>query len=56
VLFDVQDEPLLVEGALKGKQIVQITSGQQHNIALDDEGYCYGWGFGGASPWRRAWL
>ncbi|GAA6004324.1 hypothetical protein JCM10207_000669 [Rhodosporidiobolus poonsookiae] len=47
VLFLLQSEPLLVEGALEGKKIVQITSGQQHNIALDDEGYCYAWGFGG---------
>ncbi|BGP44741.1 hypothetical protein JCM10450v2_000555 [Rhodotorula kratochvilovae] len=47
VLFDIQSEPLLIEGALEGKKIVQITSGQQHNIALDDEGYCYAWGFGG---------
>ncbi|KPV78376.1 uncharacterized protein RHOBADRAFT_50849 [Rhodotorula graminis WP1] len=47
VLFDTQYEPLLVEGALKDRNIVQITSGQQHNIALDDEGYCYAWGFGG---------
>ncbi|GAA5995085.1 uncharacterized protein JCM10292_004530 [Rhodotorula paludigena] len=47
VLFIVQSEPLLVDGALSGKKIVQITSGQQHNIALDDEGYCYAWGFGG---------
>ncbi|GAA5865477.1 hypothetical protein JCM8547_001258 [Rhodosporidiobolus lusitaniae] len=47
VLFTVQSEPLLVEGALEGKKIVQITSGQQHNIAMDNEGYCYAWGFGG---------
>ncbi|BGP21475.1 regulatorof chromosome condensation family protein [Rhodotorula toruloides] len=47
VLFIVQSEPLLVEGAIKGKKVVQITSGQQHNVALDDEGYAYSWGFGG---------
>ncbi|CEQ38996.1 SPOSA6832_00479 [Sporobolomyces salmonicolor] len=47
VLFIEQHEPLLVGGAIEGRKIIQITSGQQHNIALDDEGYCYAWGFGG---------
>ena len=47
VLFEEQYDPLLVEGAIKGKKIVQITSGQQHNLALDDEGYVYAWGYGG---------
>lgn len=47
VLFQTESEPLLVKGAIQGKKIVQITSGQQHNVALDSEGYCYAWGFGG---------
>ncbi|GAA6007099.1 hypothetical protein JCM11491_001509 [Sporobolomyces phaffii] len=47
VFFDEQSEPLRVEGALVGKKIVQITSGQQHSVALDDQGYVYSWGFGG---------
>lgn len=47
VIFQTAEEPLLVGHALEGKKIVQIASGQQHNIALDSEGYCYGWGFGG---------
>ncbi|GAA6059089.1 hypothetical protein JCM10212_002060 [Sporobolomyces blumeae] len=47
VLFIEQREPLLVEGAIQGRKIVQITSGQQHNMALDNEGYVYAWGFGG---------
>ena len=47
VLFEEQYDPLLVEGAIKGEKIVQITSGQQHNLALDDEGYVYAWGYGG---------
>ena len=47
VLFQTESEPLLVKGAIEGKKIVQITSGQQHNVALDSEGYCYAWGFGG---------
>ncbi|GAA6036645.1 hypothetical protein JCM8097_001269 [Rhodosporidiobolus ruineniae] len=46
-LFTVQSEPEEVEGVLKGKKIVEIASGQQHNVALDDEGYAYSWGFGG---------
>ncbi|GAA5896848.1 uncharacterized protein JCM6883_007026 [Sporobolomyces salmoneus] len=47
VFFDEQSEPLLVEGALADSKIVQITSGQQHSMALDDEGFVYAWGFGG---------
>ncbi|KAK4058167.1 hypothetical protein OIO90_000906 [Microbotryomycetes sp. JL221] len=42
-----QREPLLIEGAVKGKKIIQISSGQQHTIALDENGVCYAWGFGG---------
>ncbi|SGY34856.1 BQ5605_C002g01692 [Microbotryum silenes-dioicae] len=47
VLFTEQSEPLLVQGVLRGKQIVQIACGQQHAIALDEEGVAYAWGFGG---------
>ncbi|GAA5835305.1 hypothetical protein JCM11251_006676 [Rhodosporidiobolus azoricus] len=47
VLFDVESSPQLVGGALEGRKIVEITSGQQHNIAMDDEGFCFAWGFGG---------
>ncbi|GAA5980728.1 hypothetical protein JCM10908_001754 [Rhodotorula pacifica] len=47
VLFQTEYEPILVKGAIEGKKIVQITSGQQHNVVLDSEGYCYAWGFGG---------
>lgn len=45
--YTEQTEPLLIRGGLEGKKIIQITSGQQHSVALDDEGYCYAWGFGG---------
>lgn len=48
-LFIEQHEPLLITGALKGKKVVQISSGQLHTTALDDEGYCYSWGWGGGS-------
>lgn len=47
VFFSEQSEPLLVRGAIEGKKIIQIACGQQHSIALDDEGFCYAWGFGG---------
>lgn len=36
-----------MRGAIEGKKIIQIACGQQHSIALDDEGFCYAWGFGG---------
>jgi len=48
VFFDEQAEPLLVEGALVDRKIVQISSGQQHSVALDSEGYVYSWGTGGS--------
>jgi len=35
--FDVEVEPVLVKG-LEGKKIVQISCGQQHTVALDDDG------------------
>ncbi|KAI0316141.1 RCC1/BLIP-II [Amylostereum chailletii] len=44
--FDVETEPILVKG-LDGKKIVQIASGQQHSIALDDQGIVYVWGYNG---------
>lgn len=47
VFFTEQSEPLLIRGAIEGKKIVQIASGQQHSLALDSEGFAYAWGFGG---------
>ncbi|KAI0032961.1 RCC1/BLIP-II [Vararia minispora EC-137] len=44
--FDVEPEPVLVKG-FEGKRIVQIASGQQHSIALDDTGVVYVWGYNG---------
>jgi hypothetical protein len=32
------NESVLVKG-LEGKKIVEMSSGQQHSIALDDKGY-----------------
>ncbi|KAI9634109.1 regulator of chromosome condensation 1/beta-lactamase-inhibitor protein II [Dioszegia hungarica] len=46
--FDVESPARLVSG-LSGKKIVQIASGNQHSLALDDEGYVYAWGFAGYS-------
>ncbi|VDC05500.1 unnamed protein product [Peniophora sp. CBMAI 1063] len=44
--FDIEPEPLLVKG-FEGKTIVQVASGQQHSIALDDAGVVYVWGYNG---------
>lgn len=38
----------LVQG-LSEKKIVQIASGNQHSLAMDEEGYVYAWGFAGYS-------
>ena len=38
----------MVQG-LKDKKIVQIASGNQHSLAMDDDGYVYAWGFAGYS-------
>lgn len=44
--YTVHTEPILVR-ALSDKKIVKISCGQQHSVTLDDDGYCYVWGFGG---------
>lgn len=44
--FNTHTEPLLVR-ALASKKIIEISCGQQHSIAMDEDGYCYVWGFGG---------
>lgn len=44
--FNTHTEPILVR-ALSDKKIVEISCGQQHSIAMDEDGYCYAWGFGG---------
>lgn len=36
----------LVQG-LKDVKVVKIASGNQHSLALDADGYVYGWGEGG---------
>ncbi|KAF8327774.1 regulator of chromosome condensation 1/beta-lactamase-inhibitor protein II [Cantharellus anzutake] len=44
--FDVEHEPIRIK-AFEGKKIVQIASGQQHSIALAEDGNVYVWGTGG---------
>lgn len=44
--FDIEDSPVYVK-ELDGKKIVQIASGQQHSLALDDTGIVYVWGYNG---------
>ncbi|KAI0290568.1 regulator of chromosome condensation 1/beta-lactamase-inhibitor protein II [Russula brevipes] len=44
--FDIESEPIPVKG-LDDKKIVQIACGQQHSIALDEDGIVYVWGYNG---------
>ncbi|TFY60833.1 hypothetical protein EVG20_g7279, partial [Dentipellis fragilis] len=44
--YDIESEPILIK-ALQDKKIVQIACGQQHSIALDDQGLVYVWGYNG---------
>ncbi|KAI9433482.1 RCC1/BLIP-II [Lactarius indigo] len=44
--FDIESEPIPVKG-LDDKKILHIACGQQHSIALDDEGLVYVWGYNG---------
>ncbi|KAI0078717.1 RCC1/BLIP-II [Panus rudis PR-1116 ss-1] len=45
-VFDAEWEPIPVRG-LEGKKIVQIACGQQHSVALGDDGLVYVWGYNG---------
>ncbi|KAG5644318.1 hypothetical protein DXG03_008676 [Asterophora parasitica] len=44
--FDIEVTPLYIK-ALDGVNIVDIASGQQHSIALDEKGVVYVWGYNG---------
>ncbi|KAI9439493.1 regulator of chromosome condensation 1/beta-lactamase-inhibitor protein II [Lactarius psammicola] len=44
--FDIESDPIPVKG-LDEKKIVHIACGQQHSIALDEEGLVYVWGYNG---------
>ncbi|OCF44659.1 hypothetical protein I317_01546 [Kwoniella heveanensis CBS 569] len=48
VTFDLEVPPRLVQG-FTDKKIVQIASGNQHSLALDEEGFVYAWGYAGYS-------
>ncbi|KAI5454507.1 hypothetical protein NCC49_003405 [Naganishia albida] len=43
---DFEDQPLLIRPFTERK-IVMIASGQQHSLALSDDGYVWAWGFAG---------
>ncbi|KAF9483052.1 RCC1/BLIP-II [Pholiota conissans] len=44
--FDIEVQPIYIK-ELDGKNIVDIASGQQHSLALDDAGVVYVWGYNG---------
>ncbi|KAG5652910.1 hypothetical protein H0H81_003110 [Sphagnurus paluster] len=44
--YDIEVNPIYIK-ELDGKNIVQIASGQQHSLALDDTGVVYVWGYNG---------
>ncbi|KAI9455036.1 RCC1/BLIP-II [Russula earlei] len=44
--FDIESEPIPIKG-LDDKKIVQIACGQQHSIALDEDGIVWVWGYNG---------
>ncbi|KAF8194680.1 regulator of chromosome condensation 1/beta-lactamase-inhibitor protein II [Pholiota molesta] len=44
--FDIEVQPVYIR-ELDGKNIVDIASGQQHSLALDDTGVVYVWGYNG---------
>ncbi|KAK2467166.1 hypothetical protein APHAL10511_000715 [Amanita phalloides] len=44
--FDIEPNPTYVK-ELDGKKIVQIASGPQHTLAVDDTGVVYVWGYNG---------
>jgi len=45
--FDPQFTPKPIKGPLAEKTVTRITCGQQHSIAIDNEGGCWTWGNGG---------
>ncbi|WVQ84629.1 hypothetical protein IAT38_006784 [Cryptococcus sp. DSM 104549] len=50
VAYDVEVPPRLVQGFEKDKvKIVEIASGNQHSLAMDEDGFVYAWGFAGYS-------
>jgi len=45
-MLAVTDGAGLVQG-FKDKKIARIASGNQHSLAVDEDGYVYSWGFNG---------
>lgn len=45
--FEPQHTPKTVKGPLSEKTVTRITCGQQHSIAVDNEGGAWSWGNGG---------
>jgi len=45
-MLAVTDSAGLVQG-FKDKKIARIASGNQHSLAVDEDGYVYSWGFNG---------
>lgn len=37
----------MIEDTFEGKKIAQISSGNQHSLALDEDGNVYAWGYAG---------
>ncbi|OWZ68244.1 hypothetical protein AYX14_01286 [Cryptococcus neoformans] len=48
IAYDIEVPPRLVQG-FENVKIIEIASGNQHSLALDDNGYVYSWGFAGYS-------
>jgi alpha-tubulin suppressor-like RCC1 family protein len=46
--YDLEYPPRQVQG-LEGKKIVSIASGNQHSLAMDEDGYVWAWGYAGYS-------
>jgi alpha-tubulin suppressor-like RCC1 family protein len=46
--YDLEYPPRKVQG-LENKKIVQIASGNQHSLAMDEDGYVWAWGYAGYS-------
>ncbi|KAL1412746.1 hypothetical protein Q8F55_000493 [Vanrija albida] len=45
--YEVQTPPRQITEGLGSKKVVQISSGSQHSLALDDEGNVWAWGHAG---------
>eukprot|EP00245_Coleochaete_scutata_P005890 TRINITY_DN1986_c0_g1_i1.p1 TRINITY_DN1986_c0_g1~~TRINITY_DN1986_c0_g1_i1.p1 ORF type:complete len:496 (-),score=119.88 TRINITY_DN1986_c0_g1_i1:650-2137(-) len=46
LMYEAQPSPRAI-GALSHKNIVKVSCGNNHSVAVDAEGFVYSWGFGG---------